>query len=504
MSVTTARETRTDNQLSVLTALGLVAVGAWISLVVLNLPDASPQIVSELWLSVVGAVTVGIGGFVLARRRLGAIGAPRWLRIGPLFTIYYTLVFGVFSLAWLKPQTGVTSLVEPSQVPPAVALCTIGLACWVIGYVGGAPAVIRRSASSFVGRFFPEANWTFRFPTISIVVYLIGFAARLYQLQNSQFGYLQNAGAALTSPSGLGELSALISDFAQFGLVMAALDAFVVSKSFRSRTILLLMLLTEISTGLFAGSKQLVVESLVIVGIVAVYAYGKVSKRGAVIAVLVILFIFPLVTAYRASIRGASTTSVATNQAATSLIRTLESTVSNLTPRLLLIDSPAQIADRLREIDNVAIIRQKTPVAIPYLPWTDLVIDPAVDWIPRILWSSKPVLSTGQAFSEQYYQIPQGLITASAVTIPGDLYRHGGVLPLCLGMFIFGGIMFTFDSAIDPSRDLRRLVLFVPLLVVLLYSEDDVTTTLLGILGLFIAASIAGWIAFLPEHSYPK
>jgi hypothetical protein len=415
--------------------------------------------------------------------------------------VYYTLVFGVFSLGWLVPQTGSAALIAPSQVPPAVALTTTGLAFWVTGYLLGAPAGVRRAGRSLVDHMFSGTDWRFRFPSVPIAVYLVGFLAQLDQLRTNQFGYLENAAAALSSPSSLGEVTSLLADFTQFGLTLAALDAFAVSRSFRSRAVLIVLLVANVASGLYSGDKEPVIVSLLCVGIVAFYVYRRLSVRAVVTGIVIVLIVFSTTGAYRASIRNPSTQSVAPGQAAESLVRTLKTTISGLTPRVLFVDSPAAVASRLREIDNVAIIRQKTPSEIPYMPWADLVVDPAIDWIPRLVWPSKPILSTGQEFSEMYYDVPPTLLTASAVTVPGDLLIHGGVVPLGVGMLLLGVLMYAIEVSVDPRRDRRRLLLFIPLLILMLYSEGDTTSLLLDVVGLFLAVAVASWFAFVPRHS---
>jgi hypothetical protein len=415
--------------------------------------------------------------------------------------VYYALVFGLFSLGWLAPQTGSDAVIEPSQVPPAVALTSIGLACWVTGYLLGPPAGVRRMGRSLVDRMFSGRDWTFRFPSVPIAIYFVGIVAQLEQLRTSQFGYLQNAAAALSSPSSLGQVTAILADFTQFGLILAALDAFAVSRSFRSRVVLVVMLIAEVADGLFSGDKQSVIVPVISICVVAVYIYGRLSMRAVLAGLVVLLILFPSTTAYRTSIRNASTQSVAPGHAAGALVRTLETTISGLTPRTLFVDSPAAVASRLREIDNVAIIDQKTPSAIPYMPWTDLVVDPAIDWVPRLVWPSKPVLSSGQEFSEEYYEIPPTVLTGSAVTVPGDLLLHGGVVPLGIGMLLLGVLMFAMDVAVDPSPDRRRLLLFIPVLTMMITNEGDTTTLLLGVVATFVGAAAASWLAFVPRHS---
>ncbi len=448
-----------------------------------------------LWMAVFGSGLVGIGSFLITTDRLRSLDELRVFRFGPLFAIYYTLVFGIFSIGWLSPQTGSASLISPSAVASSVGLITIGLSFWTFGYSFGLPTIFRRATSATVDFIFPGYDWTLRFPTVPIFIYFIGTLARLYQLLTGQYGYLQNASAALSSPSSTGHLLSVLTDFCQLGLILSALDAFTISKSFRSKLIFRVLFIIEILNGLYSGNKQEIIVPILTILITIIYSFKRVSKKSMVFSILALLIIFPLITSYRSAIRNSSTIVVSNSTAANSLPTVIMSTFSGLTPREMFINSPSLIASRLREIDNIAIIRQKTPSSIAYKSWTHLIEGPAVGWIPRAIWPSKPILSTGQTFSEEYYDIPPTLLTASAITTPGYLYQHGGIIPLFIGMFIIGALMQTFDVEINPTKDHRRLLLFIPLLTTLIKFESDTTNLILSIFTLFFVVWLVSRIS---------
>ena len=90
---------------------------------------------------------------------------------------------------------------------------------------------------------------------------------------------------------------------------------------------------------------------------------------------------------------------------------------------------------------------QRTPSEIPYRNPADLIIAPGVDLIPRIVWPGKPILATGYQMSQEYFQLPPQIYTASTISPQGDLYRHGGWIPLIIGSFLGGcGIRILDDS----------------------------------------------------------
>ncbi len=492
MSVAISRRTERIGSTALACGWILSALGLCAALIVVAYPSAW-SVGAELWLAVIGATLVGIGSVRLCLTRVGRLGPVRWARIGPMFGGYTTVAFGLFSLGWLVPQQGIAGIIEPAMIPVGVAWFTFGLGSWTLGYMIGGPRVLARGLSDVVAWIFPGRSWTFRYPSAPVAVYLVGAAARFYLLRTGNYGYLQGPS---TVPGGFGHVMGLIANFASIGLVMAAIDAFAVSQSFRSKAVLAGLLAVEVANGLFVGSKQSVVLSIFSVGLVYVFSTGRVPRRAAAGIVLAVVLVFPLVSTYRTSIQGQGSVSSSPVGAAKELVHTLGDSSAYLSPNVVLVESPAAIARRLREIDNVALILQKSPGSIPYKPWTDLVVDPAIDWVPRFVWPGKPVLSTGGFFSHTYYDLPTSMPTASAVTIPGDLLRHGGAVPLIVGMFMLGVLMAMFDVAVDPAIDVRRLVLFIPLLVSCVKSESGTTVLLVGIVDLFVAVAVVSRLAF--------
>lgn len=476
----------------------LIALGLAPSAFVLLAARSASSVERDLWIAVVGAALSGAGCALAALSVLTPLNRPRWIRLGPSFAVYYTLVFGVLSLGWLVPQTGSAAIIQPSQVPPATALTSFALVAWTVGYVLGGPRILRLGAASGARWLFPDGAWALRFPSMPVLIYLIGIAARLLRFSAGQWAYLQDPRAALASTSSLNQFLALFEGCAAIGLVLVALDALVLTRSSRSRVTLVVVFTVEVAAGVFGASKEAVILSVASVAIVAIFASITVSRGAIVGMILLILLVFPLTEAYRDSLRGGpQVAAIGAQEAGGSLLGAASDTFGGLTPRALFIDSPAEISSRLREIDNVALIRQKTPEPIPYRPWEELVQAPLTGLVPRSLWSGKPVLSTGKEFSEQYYELPDTLYTASAVTVPGDLLRHGGLVPLFLGMLIFGALLRVADVALDPARDLRRLILFVPLFSLALKLESDVVVLIVGALQTVILAGIVGRFGFV-------
>ncbi len=149
------------------------------------------------------------------------------------------------------------------------------------------------------------------------------------------------------------------------------------------------------------------------------------------------MIVVPVTTSYREVVRsGNSTLSPA------SAVETLPSILSDVAgPRMWansIQASSASLFMRLRHIDSVAIVYQRTPSTVPYRSTLELAMAPAIGLIPRAVWPSKPVLATGYDFGRTYYGQSTTTYSSSAVTPMADLYRHGGWVVLLLGSLLLG------------------------------------------------------------------
>ena len=152
--------------------------------------------------------------------------------------------------------------------------------------------------------------------------------------------------------------------------------------------------------------------------------------------------------------------------------------------------SVSYLAQRVSEIDSPAIILQRTPSQVPYSSPAQLAEAPVADLVPRAVWADKPILATGYQFSQQYFDLPPDVYTSSAITPEGDLYRHGGWLPLVAGMFLFGFGIRMLDDVLDVRASAHAAFLVILLFPDFVKSEDDWITLLAGVPGLIVL-----WVA---------
>ena len=111
---------------------------------------------------------------------------------------------------------------------------------------------------------------------------------------------------------------------------------------------------------------------------------------------------------------------------------------------------------------------------------------PFYPFVPRFIWTSKPILNKGQRFS-----IATGSTasTSQAITIPGDLYLEFGFLGLAIGMFLSGMLGQWLTNMIGGPLRKDSLVIYAGVF-------DFVT----GVLRIFFLVWVFVKVIYVPQH----
>jgi hypothetical protein len=136
---------------------------------------------------------------------------------------------------------------------------------------------------------------------------------------------------------------------------------------------------------------------------------------------------------------------------------------------------------RIREIDSVAIIVQRTPQQISFRSPLQLIEGPLAGIVPRLLWPGKPLNLTGYEFSREYFGEPSTVYTSTSDTFVGGLYLYGGWLPMLAGMFLLGCVVRLLDDQLDVRANRHGIFLVLLLFPQLVTSESDWGTILSSI-----------------------
>ncbi len=262
----------------------------------------------------------------------------------------------------------------------------------------------------------------------------------------------------------------------------------------------------QILLGVLSGGKQYFLVAVVALAVVMA-TRGRFPWRSLLVAlVLFVAVVVPFVTSYRHSVR-TSRNSLAVSDGIVTAPEVLRATL-NKDPQDQLTWSLDYLGLRIREIDMFAVMVQMTPGYYPYEPARDYLAAPVLGVVPRLLWPSKPVLDSGYRFAARYLAVSGGTYTAAAVPPAADLYGHGGVVVVVMGMFALGALARLVDRTLHPGRDLRLAIIYFPLFLTLTKSEADITSLIASLPVQLLTAVVVCRLAFrtssTPEYGDSK
>ena len=406
------------------------------------------------------------------------LGLGRWW-IGSWTLLWYGVAFGLATLSWLQPQTGPEAQISLSSVLGALWLVAVGMTLWVFGYFAGPGWSVtrfgKRAMAALSLRFAPEV----RSPLAPWILYAIGTAARIATaVTTGLFGYVgNNVESGSTTASGYQQWLTLLGLCAPLAVAAAALQVYREQKP-GARVTLTVLFLAEIASGAIAGGKQSFIIAVLAVAIPFTIARRKVHKALLIFSVLgFLVIIVPFNQAYRGTVRSASGT-LSASQAVDAVPGILRQTFATGDIAGVFWSSAGFVLGRISEIESPAIIVQRTPSQTGFESPAQLIEAPIADLVPRAVWPGKPIQDSGYQIGQIYFDTPPTVYTSFAVTPVADLYRHGGWIPVIVGMFLFGcGIRFL-DEVIDVGGNPHSVFLFLLLFPSLVKQENDWIGTL--------------------------
>lgn len=466
----------------------VLALGLWVMVAValalvdglVRVPEWARLVAASVGLFVIGIIfSVLIDLSAPLRQRLVRLHLGSWICVG------FSVVFGLSTLVWLTPATGTRAVTEPAFLMPAGLLAFLGLVCFLLGY-RSTPGAVSRAVDNVEGALRgPPAPA----PGVAAVLALWGVSmlSQIFSVLSGSFAYLSDPSAALGTTSSLPALVALLAKLGLLGTVLAAWR-YAGSRNFAGLSILVIVVVTQIALGLFGGQKE-----AVLVQFLAMFVGYGVRRRVRflpvlVLASLIVVLLVPFVTQYRTAVLTGSGRLTPAEVLATVSVEDIaassrQSSVS---------DSIEQFGQRLSRVGDLAVIVQKTPSVVPFESSTDLLAGPLLGLVPRSIWADKPVLDAGYRMSSTYYGLPPNVFTASAMTPYGDLWRHGGLWVLAVGMGVLGWLVRAVDDRSGDSVADPRL-LFLPMLLFspLVKQETDYLGFLASLVGLLVVATLA-------------
>lgn len=408
------------------------------------------------------------------------LGLGRW-KIGSLMLVWYALAYGIATVTWSQPQASVATEIIVPNVLRALWLVAVGLIAWTAGYLIGPGMPAQRFAGRAAGALSRRFGGQVRGAATPWILYFIGIAASLDNTASTGlFGYVGNASSAVTTASSFGGVLGTISLCAPLGVAAAAMQVFIERRRHAWITLVILFS-AEVAFGAISGFKGTFIIAVLAVAIPFSVSRRRLPKIPLILGALAfLLVVIPFTGAYRSVVRQGSVT-LTPGQAVSVAPEILRQTVTANGATSVLSSSFTYLMQRIREIDSVAIIVQRTPQQIGFRSPLQLVEAPLEGIVPRVLWPGKPLNLTGYEFSQEYFDLPPTVYTSTPDTFVGGLYLYGGWLPMLAGMFVLGCGVRLLDDQFDVRANRHGIFLVLLLFPQLVTSESDWGTFLSSI-----------------------
>ncbi len=437
-----------------------------------------------------------------------ALGLGRWW-FGSWTLLWYCTAFGLATLTWVQPQTGSAAQISLPSVLRALWLVAVGMTLWELGYLVGPSRSARRFGNKAMAamslRFAPEV----RSPLAPWILYAIGAAARIaFAVTTGLYGYVGNVQSDVTTASGYQQLLADLALCAPLAVAAAALQVYR-ERIPGARVTLTVLFLTDIAFDAVSGLKQTFIVTILAVAIPFTAARRRRNKgllafTGlAFTGLAFLLIVVPFNHSYRNTARNASGT-LSISQALNSAPSILGQTIGTGNAAGVLSSSATSMLARIRMIDNAAIIMQRTPAQIGFVSPVQLVTAPIAAVIPRAIWPGKPIMDSGYEFSQTYYELPATVYTSSAITSVGDLYMHGGWIPVIVGMFLLGCGVRILDDVMEVYDSPQCVFLFLLLFPSLVLQEDGWAAIVAGLPDTLLIWLFAIFLTFRKRERPPR
>lgn len=398
------------------------------------------------------------------------------------FVGLWVIGYGVTSLAWRDPSADLlaqnAAQLRHGSLALGLAMATVGLLAWTVGYCTLHLRLLRALVSGL-------RRWSIRgvgarsrlgYSVGRIVaIYAVGLGARLSLLALGRYSYITaDLQGAVTQSSPVDAVLSHFEFLTTVGLLLLAYTAFRTHNPVAMRWLAVALLL-EIPFGLLSGMRSFLLLRLVGVGITYILVRRRVPVLGLTVFLCLMAVLSPFTNAYREEVRSATGTTVGATGAVELIPTLLGSTLTELSLVDLIAGPLDFVNSRLRFVDELAIVGQRTPTEIAYIPASDTLLETTTVLVPRALWSGKPVYTIGLQYARDFWNQPDSVISARSPTYPGDAYYRGGWIGLVLLMALLGGLMAAMNISLSPLLHPSALPMFVVAWTTLLNVEGSLS-----------------------------
>lgn len=180
--------------------------------------------------------------------------------------------------------------------------------------------------------------------------------------------------------------------------------------------------------------------------------------------------------------------------------------LSRTDPGVLLTQAAQDFAERIENLSSLAVVvsnyEELEPYEESYGIKDNIINEFLTSFIPRFLWSDKPMVSDARAYSDLYFNFSEN---SFAITVFGDLVRNFGPLGVPLGMLLVGiYLRVLYDLLINtPEPRLWKKAAYFPLLGLVHYEgfySSIFPNTIRVLAVLAVALFLANFFARKPKN----
>lgn len=402
--------------------------------------------------------------------RLRRIHPERWL-LNPIVLcsfITFVLGYGVTNVLFFLPGKELALVGLVPDVTPAMVklmgLVLLGAVAMWLGYWSPFAARLssRGAVDRFKARFLPKTNALHFWALPGL--FAVSLIARLVQVRLGVFGYSATYDQLIAMGS-VTQYLAMGAGLGKLALVLAALQFYGHRSTLSARPWFYGLLAAEVAFGFLGGFKSAVVMPFVIVAFCQYLRTGRFSKTWIIWALVGIAAAYAVIEPFRvarnesSAFRGTSLDSIVST-----MIGSAGSSVGDPTEQVGTLVSVASRSN-LSYVASFGIdfadSRPALPVGSPDF-LGDLFLAPLHAWIPRFIWSSKPLGTLGL----WYNQVVMGMshFSSTAMGPFTYLYFAGGFAAVMLGFFFVGVVQRSLFFLLQPATSMAGAAVLLAML----------------------------------------
>ena len=344
-------------------------------------------------------------------------------------------------------------------------------------------------------RFAPRIrNTTQRVAFVSAAMFGTGVLVKLLMWRAGLFSYLADPGVRAASQGFLQWLG-ILANLLNGALVVSAIEIF--GKQSREpliRIVFGLSLMTSLGFGVISGMKGEIVQPVLFVVLVYGIVKGRLPRTAILLPVLLAIFIYPFVEAYRHNLSqgyGAQVNTLGGLQAA--LVQSFDDAFLSFgSESEQAAQSSSQATRRMSYLTNLRdVVELPDPSALA--GDETIWLAPIYPLVPRYIWKTKPVMDEGVRFA---MALGSRGGTSEAMTPIGDLYARYEAYGVVLGMFIYGLCLQGYMNWRGGQISESGLFIHISMLITFLYFEGDFVGTIGREIQMFLVAIVTAYVIY--------